>query len=784
MHEATKIPRVSSQPTNLETISGTLERVTYHSPSTGFGVLRLKVRGHRDLVTVTGNLASAIPGETLQCEGKWVQNKEYGQQFQATTLRSIPPSSIEGIEKYLASGMVKGIGPHFAQKLVRAFGEKVFDIIEAEPKRLFEVEGIGAVRHARITQAWKDQKAIREIMVFLQSHGISTTRSVRIYKTYGETSIDTVRRNPYQLARDVFGIGFKTADVLAQNLGIPKDSLLRAEAGLSYLLLQKVDEGHCAYPKTALLEVTSKDLDIPHETLNQALELALRSGDLIRDWISIDPPKPPGAASAARQAPDAFATAPVSMDRQELIFQQSLFNAEKRVALNCRQLVTSAAPSWGKLDPTLAIAWAEKKLSLILAPAQKEAIQTALRSRFSIITGGPGTGKSTLTKSLVEILLAKKQRLGLCSPTGKAAKRLAECTSQEAKTLHRTLGFDPKKGGFVHGPENPLPLDLLIVDEASILDLKLMDALLQALPTHASLLLIGDVDQLPSVGPGQVLRDLIESGIVPTVRLTQIFRQAATSKIIEVAHALNSGRLPDLRSQVVSGQSTTLSDFYFIEVEDPDRAVVRILELVRSRIPLRFGFDPCRDIQVLCPMQRGSVGARNLNSELQKNLMPLIPTGSTGGLNQGGRVERYGYTFQVGDKVMVIRNDYDKEIFNGDSGFVCELDLLEQELSIDLDGRVVTFEFDELDLIQPAYAITVHKSQGSEYPVVVIPFLTQHFPMLRKNLLYTAITRGKRLVVLVGQKRALGIALKNSRIEHRLGGLLLRLRHQEIPPIE
>jgi exodeoxyribonuclease V alpha subunit len=699
-----------------EVLAGPVERVTFHNVESGFCVLRIKARGHRELVTVIGHAAVISAGEWVTASGDWINDRTHGQQFKAKFLKTSEPTSLDGIEKYLGSGMIRGIGPVYAQKLVRAFGAKVFDTIEAEPERLREVTGIGAVRANRITAAWAEQKIIREIMVFLHSNGVGTARAVRIFKTYGADAVQVMSENPYRLARDIRGIGFKTADAIAMKLGIEKTAMIRVRAGISFALTEALGEGHCGLPTNELMPLAEKLLDVPMELARAALDLETSEGTVVAD----------------------------SVGEIHCVFLAGLHRAERIIAQRLVWLTNGKLP-WAWIDPEKALPWVEERIGLSLAESQVAAIKLALMSKTLVMTGGPGVGKTTIVKGILRILAAKGVRLLLCAPTGRAAKRMTEATGFEAKTIHRLLEVDPKTGGFKRGDDNPLDCDLLVVDEASMVDVMLMHALIKAVPAAAALLIVGDIDQLPSVGPGQVLADVISSGAISVVRLTEVFRQAAQSRIITTAHRINQGIIPDLTPPEND------SDFYFVQAEEPEIAVQRIVELVKARIPARFGFDPIRDIQVLCPMNRGGVGARSLNIELQA---ALNPAGDQ-------KIERFGWTFAPGDKVMQIQNDYDKEVYNGDIGYIDGVDLDDGELVASFDGRSVTYAFGELDTLVPAYAATIHKSQGSEYPAVVIPVMTQHYAMLQRNLLYTGVTRGRKLVVLVGQKKAVAIAVRN-----------------------
>lgn len=714
----------------VEKLHGSVERVTFHSEASGFCVVRVKVKGYRELITVVGSAASITAGEYVECVGCWVNDRQHGQQFKAITLKSVPPTTLEGIEKYLGSGMVKGIGPHFAKKLVKAFGEHVFEVIEQTPERLLELPGIGKKRQERVTSAWAEQKVIREIMVFLQSHGVGTSRSVRIYKTYGEQSIDKVRENPYRLALDIHGIGFKTADTLAQKLGIAANSLIRAQAGVRHVLQEWSNEGHCAAIRSTLCEMAAKLLEIAPSIIEEAISAELIEGNLLAEINGAD----------------------------EFIFLTPLYRAEVGCATHLQRLI-QGEPPWGEIDADKAIPWVQSQTGMTLSESQAAAVRLVLQHKVSVITGGPGVGKTTLVNSLLKIIKAKRVRIGLCAPTGRAAKRLAESTEMEAKTVHRLLEFDPTQFAFKHNDENPLELDCLVIDESSMMDVVLMNQLLKAVPKAAALLIVGDVDQLPSVGPGSMLADIIESGQVATVRLTEIFRQASTSKIITNAHRINQGQLP------VMDQTEAVSDFYCLYAETPEEIFAKLMQVVLERIPQRFQFHPVNDIQVLTPMNRGGLGARSLNMELQARLNG----------HSEPKVTRYGNTFAPGDKVIQRINNYDKDVFNGDIGVITTIDLEDNLVKIQFDDREVDYEFSDLDEIALAYATSIHKAQGSEYPVVVIPMAMQHYMLLERNLLYTGVTRGKQLVVVIAQPKALAMAVKNRQSHRRITHLAARL---------
>ncbi len=701
---------------------GSVERVTFHSEESGYCVLRLKIKGQRDLATVVGYTNSVAPGEDLECIGIWTSHRDFGLQFKAQSIRSIQPNTLEGIEKYLGSGMLKGIGPSFAKKMVDKFRTQIFEIIENEPHRLLEISGMGRARVKLITTTWTEQKIVREILVFLQSHGVSTSKSFRIYRTYGNQAISRVKENPYQLAKDIQGIGFKSADQIAQNLGVSKTSLIRARAGIHYVLFERIGSGHCAYPEDTLVRKAIELLETEEAIVREAIELEVQDRELFRETIrSIS-----------------------------CLYPSSLFHAEREVARLLSELAQGPVP-WGKTDPSQGIPWVEKNLNIQLAHLQKQAVEMALSTKTLIITGGPGTGKTTLTRSIVRLLESKSIQILLCSPTGRAAKRLSECTKREAKTIHRMLGVDPITQRFLHDEENLLPADLIIIDEASMIDITLMQHLLRAIPSRAAVILVGDVDQIPSVGPGAVLQSLIQTGKIPTLKLTQVFRQAAESEIIQSAHQINAGQMPMMKRR------DKKSDFHFIPSADSAQTTAKIIDLVKNRIPQAYGLDPIRDIQVLCPMNLGSLGCRSLNVELQKALNP----------NPRGSIEKFGTLFAPGDKVIITANDYEKEVFNGDIGVIDSIRSEHQDVLIHLDERKVAIPYSEMDLLSLAYAITIHKAQGSEYPAVVIPVMMQHSIMLKKNLIYTALTRGKKLVVLVGQEKALQLAVGSKNQDER-----------------
>lgn len=709
-------------------MQGIVERVTFHNEENGFAVLRIQIKGRRELTTVVGYLPSVSAGEWLVAEGKWVKDRDHGTQLKAVRIKTSSPSSIEGIEKYLGSGMVKGIGPVYAKKMVEKFGEKIFDIIDNQSARLEDIEGIGPGRRKKIKDAWAEQKIVREIMVFLHTNGLSTSRAVRIYKTYGDQSIEKLQENPYVLVRDIHGVGFQTADKLARKMGIPFDSIIRARAGIMHTLNEASGEGHCGLPTELLIQRAVALLDISSERIVEALELDLRDGDVLE-----------------RQLPNSDSN---------LLMSPNIYQAEQIVFDHMFDLMRKES-TLPKIQVDKAIEWVQEKTGLKLAEQQKLAIEKSIQTRICIITGGPGVGKTTLIKSLIKILNAKKVKTVLCAPTGRAAKRLEETSGMEAKTIHRLLEGRP--GGFARNKSNPIEGDLLIVDESSMIDIILMSHLIRALPTSAHLIMVGDVDQLPSVGPGSVLSDLLECKKIPYVRLTEVFRQAAESQIITMAHQINSGQFSELKKSEFS------DDFFFIERDEPEKARDTIINLVNKRIPQSFAINSIKDIQVLCPMNKGALGVHEINKKLQESSNPRS--------KELGYIEKFGNEFRPGDKVIQTQNNYDKDVFNGDIGIIEKLDMADQNLSVKFDDRVVDYEFSELDELQLAYAITIHKSQGSEFPVVIIPISTQHFVMLQRNLVYTGLTRGKTKVVFIGQPKAMQMAVRNGETMNRYSSL-------------
>jgi exodeoxyribonuclease V alpha subunit len=710
-------------------IQGNIEKITFHSQENGFTIGKMKVQGRNDLVTVVGTLPSITSGEELRLSGQWVVHPKFGNQFSIVSYEVVRPATLEGIERYLGSGLIKGIGPVMAKRLVAKFGLSTLNVIENEIHRLSEVGGIGEKRISMISAAWAEQKDIREVMIFLQEHGVGPAFAVKIFKQYGKEAIKKVRENPYRLAEDIFGIGFLTADKIAEKLGISKDSQIRAKAGILFTLQQLADNGHVYYPYEPLIEECKKILDTKKEVLEEAFgSIAAAKKVIIEDLISGEMQQPNNKA----------------------VYLAKLHVAECRVTELLRD-ISQTPKVFRNIDKDKAFSQVQGELGITLSGNQARAVRESLDHKVMVITGGPGTGKTTIINAIIKLYMRLEQKVLLTAPTGRAAKRMSETTGQEAKTVHRLLEYNPKMGGFQRDSQNPLEADLVVIDETSMVDTILMHHFLDAVPREATLIFVGDVDQLPSVGAGNVLKDIIDSGAIPTVRLTEIFRQAGESLIILNAHRVNSGQAPLFQP---SGDQP--QDFYCFEIEDPEKVLTKIVELVKEKIPAKFGFEPINDIQVLTPMHRGVVGAGNLNVELQKSLNPSLE-----------EITRMGKVLKIGDKVMQIRNNYDKNVFNGDLGRITAIDRESQEVLVDFEGRPISYEFQELDEIMLAYAVSVHKSQGSEYPVVVIPVVTQHYILLQRNLLYTAITRGKKLVVLVGTKKAINIAVRNNKQQQR-----------------
>lgn len=732
---------------NLAVVEGVLERITYANEETGYTVARVDTgRGGADLLTVVGSLLGAQPGESLRMEGRWGSHAQYGKQFTVENYTTVLPATIQGIRRYLGSGLIKGIGPRIAERIVEHFGIDTLDIIEQQPKKLIEVPGLGPKRTKLIGVAWEEQKAIKEVMIFLQGVGVSTSIAVRIYKKYGDASISVVKNQPYRLAADVWGIGFLTADRIAQAVGIPHDSPERVKAGLQYALSQSTDQGHCFLPEEKLIADAVKLLQVDTGLVIECLaELAGEEEGVVREQV----PAPDGGDPLTAVYLVPFHRAEISLAAQ----LNRLLRAEQD------RMPAFQDVAWDK-----ALVWLAERTGAELAPEQEQAVKLALTSKVAVLTGGPGCGKSFTVRSIVELARAKKAKVVLAAPTGRAAKRLAELTGAEASTVHRLLELRPG-GDAAYDRDRPLEADLVVVDEASMLDLLLANKLVKAVAPGAHLLLVGDVDQLPSVGAGEVLRDLLaDGGPVPNVRLTRIFRQAQQSGVVTNAHRINSGVQP-----ITSG----LSDFFLFVEEETEDAGKLTVDVAARRIPAKFGLDPRRDVQVLAPMHRGPAGAGTLNGLLQQAITPARP--DLPEKRFGGRV------FRVGDKVTQIRNNYEKGkngVFNGTVGVVTSLQLDDQRLTVLTDeDEEVPYDFDELDELAHAYAVTIHRSQGSEYPAVVIPVTTGAWMMLQRNLLYTAVTRAKKLVVLVGSRKAIGQAVRTvsagrrfTAVDHRLAG--------------
>ena len=730
----TKLDRSS-----VNKLEGQIERITYTNEETGYTVARIKVTGYSEPITAVGKLISPTPGEFLKMEGAWMDHPKFGRQFKVISYRSVVPSSIEGIQRYLGSGLIKGIGPVMASRIVEKFGEKTLEVIDNRVEELEKVEGIGRERVGMIRRAWEDQKDIREVMIFLQGHGVSSAYATKIFKRYGHNAVSVLKRNPYTLATDIFGIGFQTADRIAEKLGFEKSAPVRAEAGILYVLAQLSDDGHVYYPYEALIVKCKEVLEVDREVILKAFGNIAYDGKVVTEDLNLELEE--------------------FVPNQKAVYLAQFYTSETGIAKYFARL-TSSPKRTRKMDQDKAIEWVQGKINLDLAPKQIEAVKRAISDKVMVITGGPGTGKTTIINAVIKIYRAVGARILLAAPTGRASKRMSEATGYPARTIHRMLEYSFQKGGFQRNQDHPLEVDVLILDEVSMVDTFLMYHLLKAVPAEATLVMVGDVNQLPSVGPGSVLKDIIKSSVVPVVELKEIFRQAGESLIIVNAHKINNGAMPVLKTS-----KEGLEDFYFVEQDDPGQALGIIMELVCERIPKRFNFHPIDDVQVLSPMHKGVVGAANLNMKLQEALNP-----SKVQIAKGERV------FRLKDKVMQIRNNYEKEVFNGDIGRITSMDQETQQVTITFDGIPVPYNYVELDEVALAYAISVHKSQGSEYQAIVIPILSQHYVLLQRNLIYTAVTRGKKLVVMVGSKEALAIGVRNDRIMRRYTYLAERLK--------
>jgi len=724
-------------PTHL---SGQIERITFTNEENGFTIALVKVDGTKDPVTVVGNLMAPTPGEILEMQGDWAHHPRFGKQFKVAQFKTKVPATVYGIQKYLGSGLIKGVGPVMAGRIVEKFGKKTLDIIENEIERLAEVKGIAAKSIAKIAKAWDAQKEIRDVMIFLQSHGVSSAYAAKIFKRYGNRSIAVVKQNPYRLATDIYGIGFLKADSIAKELGFASDSGPRVEAGVLYKLHQLAEDGHVYFPYEPLIKQCREILGVAYEPVARAIASLNAEKQVIIEDIN--------------EGIEDFT------ENNKAVFLAQFHQCEVGISNRLKALL-SAPKSIRKIDSARAIEWVRQQLSFQPAENQQKAIRCALENKVMVLTGGPGTGKTTIVKAILKILSKLSIKMSLAAPTGRAAKRLNEMTGHEAKTIHRLLEYSIHKHEFLRNDRNPLDCDLLIIDEASMIDTVLMYHLLKAIPATATCIFVGDVNQLPSVGAGNVLKDMIGSGCIPVIELNEIFRQAKTSRIVVNAHKINAGELPALSASEIFDPN---NDFYFVKQDDPEKVLEIILELASSRIPRRFGFDPLDDIQVLTPMHKGVVGAANLNHRLQAVLNP-----ADSAVMFGDRA------FRVNDKVMQIRNNYDKEVFNGDIGRITAIDSRERRLTAVFDGREVAYDFSELDELVLAYAVSVHKSQGSEYPAVILPILTQHYILLQRNLIYTAVTRGRQLVVMVGSPKALAIGVNNSQTQQRFTRLRERL---------
>ena len=725
-----------------EIVEGTIRSVVFHNDENGYTVLHVEIPSEFELarnpeITVVGKAQAVWEGEDVRAEGQWVTDRVHGRQFKADTLTCIAPRSLKGVERYLASGLIKGVGKVLAKRIVDTFGEDTMNVLSHQSGRLSEVPKLGAAKIRQIRESWHHNETMRENLIFGQTYGISVTKMTKIVRKYGPDAIAIIKADPYKLCRDIWGIGFATADKIALNVGIDRNSPLRARASIAYTLETEADDGgHCWTLENDLLVHANELTGIPTEILSDALREEAEAGRVIVER-------------------DAHDTAQ-SATEPHRIYLRSLFFSELSVAKRVKAIL-DAPHSFKVFDADRAIAWWQSRAGFELAVKQREALEQSLKSKFSIITGGPGVGKTTIIRALVEIYGQKKLSVVLAAPTGRAAKRMTESVGAPAQTIHRLLKWNPVTNRFTYDAENRLEGDVFIFDETSMIDVKLADDLLAALPDTAAVVWVGDTDQLPSVGPGSVLGDLIKSGVVPATRLEFIFRQDTSGLIVKNAHHVNAGEPLEIRA----GES----DFYFMRCEDPEMCLKRAIEFMTTRIPRKFGMDPLQDVQVLVPMRRNVLGTDNLNVELQKALNP-----------QGDAIVRGGTVFRVGDRVMQLRNNYDKDVYNGDIGFVKAVSDGDRSMVVNFEGRPVRYEAGDLDELVLAYAMTIHKSQGSEYPAVIVIMHTQHYVMLQRNLLYTAITRGKRLVLLMGVPYAIDQAIKTNTVRERRTSLTDRLK--------
>ena len=770
----------------METLNGILERIVFENSDTGYTVGRLSARGHPELVTIVGNLASVNAGESLLINGEWIDNPKYGRQFQIEKYETIQPANVIGIRKYLGSGLIKGIGPKMATRIVSLFGMDTMDVIEQTPQKLAGVPGIGRKRVELIQEAWEAQREIKNVMIFLQSHNVSTSHAAKIYKTYQNESIPIVTENPYRLADDIYGIGFVTADTIAQKLGIDKDAPHRVQAGIKYVLSQKADNGHVFQHHSELIEACQSILEQEPDSIEKNILLLSEKEEIIlfgkdmeidADGIGLTDRLNNGLEGTITEGHSEYIeicdeteelpnqqqpeTASTSLENLEnsAIYLAPFYYAEMGVVNQFLRLLSNRKQNASELNITGSLAQLEDEMDIQFASQQRQAIHAALTERALILTGGPGTGKTTTTIGMLRLFEADGRSIVLAAPTGRAAKRLSETTGKEAKTIHRLLEFSPSQNGFKRNRQNPLEADVVIIDEMSMVDIVLMNRLMQAIRPSSTVILIGDTDQLPSVGAGNVLKGLIDSKKIPVVTLTEIFRQAQQSMIVTNAHRINSGEFPD-----ISGKKDR--DFFFIEEKDPEAGVKLISSLIAERLPRHYNYHPIDDIQLLCPMRRGILGAENLNQCLQDVLNPNTE-----------QAVRGWQAFRIGDKVMQIRNNYDYEVFNGDIGRIAGIDQVEKKVEIRFPDKLVAYDMADLNELVLAYATTIHKAQGSEYPVVVIPLHTQHYIMLQRNLLYTGITRAKERVVIVGTKQALNICIRNNQVMWRNSYLAERLQN-------